>query len=322
MTKPRSLAGFTAALTVEDCLAQLIGFRLNEIAACEEGALKGSIDGIHDMRVSCRRLQAIFKAFRTDFHKKRIKKFRRALSALIQALGRVREYDVLLGHITATVKPSSDIGRTALGFLVSRYSLQRAGAHKKLVALLREFDDSKTLAGFRANIGRIFSGKAEVTASFLARLQHIVPAFFGVFLSSSIDVVNHPRRSEALHRLRISGKPLRYVMELSTPCFGPAYKQQYQDIKGAIELLGDIHDLDVTLGTLNMYLKEVRLFNVAAKTSSELPVRPGFLLATIKTLRQKRSELFVNLSSTMELWRIDRFSEKLIAAMQAQKQTR
>jgi CHAD domain-containing protein len=315
MAKTYIIPHLNETMLAGNCLDRLIGYRLREIEVCLPGVIEGSVDAVHDMRVGCRRLRALFYAFRAAFQKKKIKKFKRTMRALTGLLGAVREYDVLIEQIRKNVRPTTVSQREALGLLTSRYLLLRNQAHDALAAALKKIDLPAALAGFRQQMPLIFKEKALGAVTFASFLRRVVPQYGADFISSSRMVAWHPRRFEALHRLRIDGKPLRYIMELSSVCFGDIYKRYYLQIKDAIALLGDIHDLDVTIATLCTYLREVRLFNTIAKASGEKPMRPGFLLTTIASLREKRNADFIALSTTLDQWRIKRLDEKFATCM-------
>jgi hypothetical protein len=56
-----------------------------------------------------------------------------------------------------------------------------------------------------------------------------------------------PEQVVALHDMRIAAKRLRYVLELTEPCFGPYAKTATRHVKDLQDLLGEIHDCDVQL---------------------------------------------------------------------------
>jgi CHAD domain-containing protein len=56
-----------------------------------------------------------------------------------------------------------------------------------------------------------------------------------------------PSASAAQHALRIAAKRLRYVLEITGPCFGPEAKAVRDAAKRLQGVLGDIHDCDVML---------------------------------------------------------------------------
>jgi CHAD domain-containing protein len=56
-----------------------------------------------------------------------------------------------------------------------------------------------------------------------------------------------PAASQAQHDLRIAAKRLRYVLEITGPCFGPEVKAARDAAKQLQSVLGEIHDCDVML---------------------------------------------------------------------------
>jgi hypothetical protein len=54
-----------------------------------------------------------------------------------------------------------------------------------------------------------------------------------------------PAEVVALHDMRIAAKRLRYILELSAPCFGPYAPKAARQVKEVQDLLGEIHDCDV-----------------------------------------------------------------------------
>jgi CHAD domain-containing protein len=244
-----------------------------------------------------------------------VKKFRRRLRTLIGALGRTREYDVLIGHIVRHVTASSVPQKTALGLLIGRYSLLRTRSHGELTLALRAFDEKNTLASFRRAVMPELKKHAGKPVTLGMLMRRVVPDLYLAFMVASTPVVNHPRRAAALHRLRIQGKPLRYAMELSQKCFGPVYERCYRDMKGVIELLGDIHDIDVTASTLSSYLEEIRIFNTPSFPSSSISIQTGFLIKAIGSLKAKRAGQFAELGGKLTAWRSGGFYGKLVRAL-------
>jgi CHAD domain-containing protein len=56
-----------------------------------------------------------------------------------------------------------------------------------------------------------------------------------------------PDEVVALHDMRIAAKRLRYILEITGPCFGPYTKSATKLTKQLQDLLGDIHDCDVQI---------------------------------------------------------------------------
>lgn len=298
------------------CINRLIAFRLKEIFSHKESAFEGSVDGIHDMRVACRRLHALFKVFGAFYKKKDAGEFRRSLRELLRGLGAVREYDVLIGYIAGSVAPATRDQEVTLGLLIGRHSLRRSRAHRELRSLLRAIDTETHETLWAGRIPRIIS-PARHPLAFRSLLAETNRRLFARFIGAAPSAIDHPHRADALHRLRIQGKPLRYIMELSVPFFGTAFLSCYHEVKATIELLGDIHDIDVTLDKLKIYAGEIRFCNAAARRGPRrfAGIGSGGIRKAVRILRVRRHDLFLSLSATFARWRKNRIQATLTASM-------
>jgi CHAD domain-containing protein len=66
-------------------------------------------------------------------------------------------------------------------------------------------------------------------------------------LRSLAPTALEPSAGSAQHDMRIAAKRLRYVLEITGPCFGPEAKAARDAAKRLQGVLGDIHDCDVML---------------------------------------------------------------------------
>jgi CHAD domain-containing protein len=55
----------------------------------------------------------------------------------------------------------------------------------------------------------------------------------------------NPAKRKALHDTRIAAKRVRYLLEITQPCFGPPAKKGAKVARQLQDLLGEIHDCDV-----------------------------------------------------------------------------
>ena len=65
-----------------------------------------------------------------------------------------------------------------------------------------------------------------------------------------------PEEVDALHDMRIAAKRLRYILEITGPCFGPYAKTATRMTKELQDLLGEIHDCDVQIPHVQQQLTE------------------------------------------------------------------
>jgi CHAD domain-containing protein len=66
-----------------------------------------------------------------------------------------------------------------------------------------------------------------------------------------------PSEVEHLHDMRIAAKRLRYVLELTDFCFGPYAVKAAKRTRQLQEVIGEIHDLDVTLPRVTALRAEI-----------------------------------------------------------------
>jgi CHAD domain-containing protein len=78
-------------------------------------------------------------------------------------------------------------------------------------------------------------------------------------LEAFVPTVLDPGEVEALHDMRIAAKRLRYVLEVTAePCFGPYARTASRRVKELQDLLGEIHDCDVTAPRVLELVDELR----------------------------------------------------------------
>jgi len=73
-----------------------------------------------------------------------------------------------------------------------------------------------------------------------------------------------PAEVTALHDMRIAAKRLRYILEITHPCFGPAAEAAVKVAKQLQEVLGEVHDCDVQLPEVRAFLDELVVADAAA----------------------------------------------------------
>jgi hypothetical protein len=82
-------------------------------------------------------------------------------------------------------------------------------------------------------------------------------------LCSFVPKAFDPAQVEALHDMRIAAKRLRYVLEVTEPCFGPYAREAGKRTKALQDLLGEIHDCDVHVPRVLELVGELRNAAVA-----------------------------------------------------------
>jgi hypothetical protein len=115
------------------------------IISHETGSLEGDVEAIHDMRVAIRRLRVALNNFAVCASKEDRKRLRARLENLADALGAVRDMDVMIAAMKTSLTNRPDEDRGALSALIRRLRARRRLRLRALVNYLR----GEEYAGFK-----------------------------------------------------------------------------------------------------------------------------------------------------------------------------
>ncbi len=73
-----------------------------------------------------------------------------------------------------------------------------------------------------------------------------------------------PAEVDALHDMRIAAKRLRYILEITGPCFGAYARTATRQVKELQDLLGEIHDCDVQVPETLAFAERLMAADAAA----------------------------------------------------------
>ena len=212
----------------------------------ELGVRTGDDDGVHDMRVACRRLRSILAAFRPVLDRARTDPLRDQLRWLGAQLSGPRDSEVALAHLRRLVDTQPP--DLVLGPVAARLQqLQVAGSAAGRQDAHRALDDDR----YRQLLDDLAALLADppVTALADAPAAEVLTAAIRRSddrLRSAVDRARRTGSENDLHEVRKSAKGLRYTAEVAVAVLGERAQALVDSTTLAQRLLGDRQDTVVT----------------------------------------------------------------------------
>ena len=266
MAKAEHIPGIDCnALAFEGIRAVLLG-RLEEMCSLRDRALEWSDpEGVHDMRVSSRRLRAAIDDFAPYLRKRGLKNAVKQVKSVADALGEVRDHDVAMIALQNLKGPMPD-GAAAT---VKQFISVRENARKTARSNLRRAISKSAIKRMETNFLKAIEAatkppngnqrkrrrKAERTyiqvaqSTVLQRLKDVEKLSRGFY---------DPLKVEPLHKMRIAAKRLRYALELFEQCLGPESTPFARRVARLQTSLGELHDCDIWITRFGEQLGAVK----------------------------------------------------------------
>lgn len=258
MAKAKEITGLDCAADALEWAATVLRVRFDEIATLREAALAAKdIEGVHAMRVATRRLRSALRDFLPLMKKRPLKRVRRDLKQLADALGAARDEDVALVALEKlqAQAPTAPLKR-GINQLIGERRAVRERAQRHLMKTLDGAATEDLRARFTAALDEAVNRKKTARAvSFNEAGREAVAASLREFCDLSAGLYE-PSNDKGLHELRISAKRLRYAIELFVACWGERIAPFAAEVAGMQSFLGEVHDADVWIEALGARLRK------------------------------------------------------------------
>ena len=266
--------------------AQVIDEQRTKMFAQVAAAVDGrDPEGVHDMRVATRRLRAALKVFTPWLAADELARVAPAVRTLTRALGGVRELDVLRLRLSGLAAQATPQRAIAIESIDARLARRRSRARARMMAAFAKVDldrldarlqrlvtqlgrhldpatappdpslDAPSIDAVAAahappppSVAHPVDEPIEVLLSALAR--DVLEEARDVSLADLPVEIGTARSAEALHRVRIAAKKLRYTLEIVAPYLRTGGTAAVKRLRAVQEKLGEFHDdcvLDDTL---------------------------------------------------------------------------
>jgi CHAD domain-containing protein len=200
-------------------------------------------EGVHQARVATRRLRSDLRTFRPLLDEEWVESLRCELSWLADALGAVRDDDVLLGRLRRSIAELADVDDTAAKEILTELGGQRDRHRDALLATLDErraidlYDRLVAAADDPPTTGRAI-GRASAWLSPLVERPW-------TRLERAVDRLGDDPPVGELHRVRLLAKRARYAAEAVAPAFGKQAARFAADMATIQDVLGELNDAEV-----------------------------------------------------------------------------
>jgi CHAD domain-containing protein len=195
-------------------------------------------EGVHQMRVSVRRIRAALKAEGALVDDAGLVVELKWIAAL---LGDVRDLDVQLEHLRAQAADFEPAEREAVERLLLGLRADRRKARQRLLAGLRSQRYTELLAALAAAARSEVPPAAGPGNAAAVDLTGLVKRPYRK-LRQAVDALDEDPPDDDLHALRIRGKRLRYAAELAAPQGGKPVRRLILATKTLQDILGDHQD--------------------------------------------------------------------------------
>ncbi|MBR0694933.1 CYTH and CHAD domain-containing protein [Bradyrhizobium lablabi] len=250
--KPRKLR-LDPAVSLDEAFATILRscfhHLLGSLAAAEDGR---DPEGVHQLRVSLRRLRAALDLMRSVGSLNNLDSLRSEARWLAQSLSTARDWDMFQRGTLPTIARAcpSVAGFDALELVAEE---RRSAAYEKVRVALADRRCTCFLIGLGGWI-EARGWRSDIAPEDLGQLAEPAINFAGPILSDQYArVLKRGRRfkslpAEKLHRLRLAAKRLRYVADFLLPLYGDrkSVKRFSRSLADLQEDLGSYNDMAIT----------------------------------------------------------------------------
>lgn len=211
------------------------------------------VKAVHDMRVAVRRMRAALSLLRPYYERDTRRALARMLKSTTQALGPVRDLDVLIAHIDS-YRAAEGEDRQEFSLLVGHLYQRRERARERMLAYLDGPAYQETLnALFAFCENPVFPDEEAASSDTVSTIApHLIYEQYAA-IRGAVDS-EEEMTIEALHALRIKVKAMRYMLEFLQSALGPEADEVIKSLIRMQDHLGALQDAGVARRFLQKYL--------------------------------------------------------------------
>jgi CHAD domain-containing protein len=229
----------------EGARATLLALLAEARTCADDLASRSDPEGLHDFRVSVRRLRSTLRAWRGPLGKGVRDKDVRRLRRVARATGEARDDEVLLGWLAGIAEGLPPAQRAAAGWMAERVAARTS--RRQLGRSAERFRHAASSLVRR--LGRARPPPSPSTGTFSAALARRIRHQAAAVLAC-LSRVGKVDDAALAHRARIAGKRLRYLLEPLRGAACPGAVPAVKELKGLQDLLGELNDAHLAAAAL------------------------------------------------------------------------
>jgi CHAD domain-containing protein len=289
-----------AAAPAHDSLRVILLSLLDTLELNVEGTIADiDTEFLHDLRVACRRTRSAITQLKGVLDPAVMGRFNPEFKWLGAVTGPLRDLDVYLLEMPAYRSMLPEAAAADLEPLETLIAAARKRAHRDVARALGSQRFADLIAGWRTAVASAepASGKAAIRSTADLAARRIRKAYNRILTKG--DGLGNDPPAEALHRLRIDAKKLRYLLEFFRSLYpSREIAARIKELKRLQDILGGFNDMEVQRDRLTEFAAELH-GAASASTSSLLTLGrlAGMLENRQEEYRLAFHSVFVDFSS-------------------------
>ena len=265
------------------------------------------IEAIHRMRVASRRLRTAMTLFADFLPSRKTPIWQKQLRKTTRSLGAARDTDVQIETLKDFINeaPSSQL-KTGVRRLLLRWQQKRTKLQNDVNLSVDELVNNNTLDQLQGLLDPLVQEKEKefvITHDLFKLAFDSSSNRLDDFLSYE-EFVSQPENIEELHKMRIAAKWLRYSLETFAPIYTDELKNYIQVIREIQDVLGEIHDCDVWVQILPVFLQhEIKRTVAYYGNTSQVKLLSEGILYFQQTRQDERNRLYQVYLDEWENWK-------------------
>jgi len=256
-------------------------------------------EGLHDFRVSLRRLRSLMRAYRVQLKGSGAKRLRARVKTLASSTNLARDAEVTIEWLMGERDRLGEAERAGASHLLSLLEVKQQTT-PSVAEIRRAFRALEK--NLKKALTRMRLPAEETNSTFVAATAEILAEHADI-LQKSLTAAHSAEDAALLHRARIEAKRLRYILEPLQSELLEA-RPLIKGMKSLQDCLGDLQDTRVLTTEISealesSALEEARKLRDLALRAEELPVaypsQNAGLLALLRRQRERRDRCFEDL---------------------------